>query len=107
MKILIFSMLCISGFIFSQVIPQQKLPEIKVDSIVTKVHPNFSFKSDPEKLLNSTESFENNSFVKKPENPEQYTLLVKKPDMESVISIPNAFDDKKKQPLMSGKNEEK
>ncbi len=95
MKVLTFSMILFSGLVFSQQEPLHKFRERLNDSLKIQ-------KADPklfEQLKSQANSVRSDSGTlykilnKKTENPEQYTMLIKKPDTDKIISIPNKFPD--------------
>lgn len=86
MKILLASSLLFSAFLFSQEQPLQHFKKRGSDTIafntvkeeITKSRINKPTDSSLYKILN-----------KKIENPDVYTMLIKKPDTDKLIKIPN------------------
>ena len=92
MKILTISFLLLSGFVFGQFEPLEKFKEKRSDSAQAKKH-DIVIPESLRGLLSdgNTEELTNRILNKKTENPEQYTMLIKKPDTDKIISIPNTF----------------
>lgn len=100
MKILTFSLILISGLAFSQQKPKEKLPEIKLDSLKFKLPELHTLnKIDFKKPVVIKDSSLYKILNKRPENPELYSMLVKKPDLSGIIPIPNSMVQTPKQPL--------
>lgn len=97
---------------FSEQKPFEKLPEIKPDSLKSKLPElNSLNKIDFKKPVAANDSFLYKILNKKPENPELYSILVKKPETDKIIQIPNssktrgkiAFPELKKRPELKKK----
>lgn len=97
MKFLTFSFILISGLAFSQQKPKEKLPEIKLDSLKFKLPELHTLnKIDFKKPVVIKDSSLYKILNKKPENPEMYSMLVKRPETDKIIPIPNAIKTREK-----------
>ncbi|WP_297982468.1 hypothetical protein [uncultured Chryseobacterium sp.] len=91
MKILKFCLILISGLAFSQQKPKEKLPEIKLDSLKYKLPElNALKKIDFKKPVVIKDSSLYKILNKNPENPELYSMLVKKTPLARTMLIPNS-----------------
>ncbi len=97
MKILTVALILISGLAFSQQKPKEKLPEIKLDSLKYKLPElNALNKVDFKKPLVIKDSSLYKILNKNPENPELYSMLIKRPETDKIIPIPNAIKTREK-----------
>ena len=97
MKAFTIFLLLISGFVFSQQTPREKLTKINPDSLKFK---NYSFEktnkiaSDKNKLSKDSALYK--ILNKKPENLKLYTILAKHPEVKNIIPVPNTISPNRK-----------
>ena len=106
MKILTFSFVLASCFVFSQEAEISIFPDLKQDSIRLK---KFNLE-DFEKIQLDQKLAKNDStiyqiLVKKQENLELYSILCKKPELEKMIPIPNKNLEKRQKIKIMDPNE--